>query len=171
MELAALGATLATAASAAAPYALAASTALTAGATVLQAREQSKAASFESEQLQIQSDQYKTAAAQDEANRRRELESNLETIQSIRSGRGVGLSSPGGRATLDAVTTAEERDIGIAKSNYLTQSDLSLRASGMAAEKAKTSLLAGYLGAAGTAASGVFKYGTMGNTSSRARIA
>jgi hypothetical protein len=167
MELAALGATIASAASAAAPYALVAGTGLTAASQIMQAREQSKAAAFESEQLKIQSDQYKTAAAQDEANRRRELESNLETIQAIRAGRGVGLSSPGGRATMEAVTEAEERDIGIAKSNYLTRADLSRRASELSAEKAKTSLLAGYLGAAGTAASGVFKYGTMGSYQTR----
>jgi hypothetical protein len=159
MELAALGATIASAASAAAPYALAAGTALTATSQVLQGREQSKAAQFEAEQLRIQEQQFRTQAAQEEARRREQLTENLETIQAIRSGRGVGLTSPGGTAQLADVTSDEERDIAIAKSNLLTRADLSRRMGILSEKRASTSLLAGYLGAAGTVAGGISKYG------------
>lgn len=162
-ELAAIGVTMASAATAAAPYALAAGTALTATSQIIQSREQSKAAAFEADQLRTQEQQYRIAAAQDEARRRDELTSNLETIQAIRSGRGVGQASPTGTAILDSITADEERDIGISKLNYLQRADMSRRLAGMSEGRARTSLLAGYLGAGATAADSLFRYGAYGS--------
>lgn len=129
--------------------------ALSATSNVMRGREESRAAQFEQEQLQIREQTTKTAAMQDEAARRRELTSNLETIQAIRSGRGVAAGSPTGTAILDSTIANEERDIGIMKSNAGTAADLARRGGIMAGERAKTSLLAGYLGAGSDILSGV----------------
>jgi type II secretory pathway pseudopilin PulG len=128
-----------------------------AGATIMQGKAQSEAALFEQQQLQIQEQQQRTAAQQAEARRREELTANLETIQSIRSGRGVGLNSPTGMAILSDTSADAQRDILTERSNYLTAADLSSRAATMAGRKAQTSLLAGYLGGASDLASGFGK--------------
>ena len=158
-ELALVIPAIVSAASAAAPYALAASTALSAGSQIMMGREQSKAAAFEAEQLRTQEQNYRTAAAQDEAARRTELTNNLETIEAIRAGRGVGSASPTGQVIEQNVTAAEERDIGIAKLNYLQRADLARRAAILSEGRAKTSLLASYLGAGATVGEGVYRYG------------
>jgi hypothetical protein len=111
-------------------------------------QEASHAAEFEQQQLQIQAQTQKTAADQAEARRRDELTSNLETIQAIRAGRGVGAGAPGETALLTSVIDKQERDIGIERFNYLQKADLSQRAALLAGRKAQTSLLAGDLAAA-----------------------
>lgn len=120
---------------------------------IMQGNAQSQAAQFEQQQLKVQEQQTRTAAEQAEARRREELTANLETIQSIRAGRGVGTNSPTGMAILTDTTHDAERDIVSERSNYLTKADLSSRAAEMAGRKAQTSLLAGYLGAASTVGS------------------
>lgn len=117
-------------------------------------REQAAAARFEAGQLEerqrelaaAEADQ-RTAADQAEARRLEELTSNLETIQAIRAGRGVGMSSPTGQAILASTAEDERRDIGIEKSNYLREADSTRRAgwqagqeAGMARRKGKYSL-------------------------------
>lgn len=155
--------------------ALIASTALTAGSQVMAGQERSRAAAFEQqqllgqqEQLRVQAENTRIAADQAEARRREGLVSNIESIQSIRAGRGVGSASPTGMAILDSIITNAERDIGTERYNYLTKADQSRMeaentglAASMAGRKSKTSLMAGYLDAAGTVASGAFKYGSM----------
>jgi hypothetical protein len=74
--------------------------------------EAKRSADFEAQQLDKQSKAFQTQAAQDEANRRNDLESSLETIQSMRSGRGVGLDSPTGQAILTSTTDRAERHHG-----------------------------------------------------------
>jgi hypothetical protein len=118
-------------------------------------QEASRSAEFEQQQLQIQAQESHTAADQAEARRRDELTSNLETIQAIRAGRGVGAGAPGETALLTSVIDKQERDIGIERFNYLQKADLSQRAALLAGRKAQTSLLAGDL----TAASDIFGAG------------
>lgn len=131
-------------------------TAASAGSQIMQGREQAKAAAFESDQMKIQAEATRTAAAQDETNRRNELTSSLETIEAIRAGRGLSGDSPGGMAILEGVTNRAERDIGISKGNYAMKADLLDRQSQLASSKGSMSLLSGYLGAAGTVGSAVF---------------
>jgi hypothetical protein len=130
-------------------------TAASAGGQIMQGREQAKAAAFEQDQLRIQAEATRTAAAQDETNRRNELTSSLETIEAIRAGRGLS-DSPGGMAILEGVTNRAERDIGISQGNYAMRAGLLDRQAAMSASKGSMSLLSGYLGAAGTVGSAAF---------------
>lgn len=153
--------------------ALIGSTALSATGSVIAGHEKAAAAEFESQQLRGQQAQYKAqaentmiAADQAEARRRDELTSSMETIQSIRAGRGVGSASPTGMAILDSLIGQATSDITTERFNYLSKADQSRRAgenaglaSQMAARKARTSLLAGYFGAGETIFSGVAKAG------------
>jgi hypothetical protein len=154
--------------------ALIASTALTAGSQIMAGQEKSYAAKFEQQQLLGQQDQLKAqadntriAADQAEARRREGLVSSIESIQSIRAGRNVGSASPTGMAILDSLIGNTERDIGTERFNLLSKADQSRMAADnaglaatMAGRKARTSLMAGYLDAAGTVAGAGFKYAT-----------
>lgn len=134
-----------------------AGTALQGVGSVMAGREQSAAAQFEKQQLDIQSKTAMIAADQAEAKRREELTSNIETIQAIRAGRGVGSNSPTGQAILSSAIDTQEADIATERFNYLQKSDLSRRAADMAGRKARTSLLAGYIGAGADILGGVGK--------------
>jgi hypothetical protein len=136
-------------------------TAASAGSQLMAAGQQSAAAEFESQQYAQQAQAAKTAAMQDETARRSELTSNLESIQAIRAGRGVGSSSPTAMAIFDSGISKSEDDIAASKANYAAKADLSQRASILSQAKSSTSLLAGTLGAVGTVASAGFKYGAM----------
>jgi hypothetical protein len=123
--------------------------------------EAARSAEFEKQQLEIQSQVAKTNADQAETSRRNELTSNLETIMAIRAGRGVGSGSPTGEAMYTSAIDSHERDIATERANYLTKADLSRRGADMAERKAKYSLLAGDLQAAGDVFSGVSKVGSI----------
>jgi hypothetical protein len=152
-----------------------AGTALTATSQVMQGQARSEAAAFEQQQLigqqkqlQAQAENTRIAADQAETARRERLVANIESIQSIRAGRGVGEASPSGMAFLDSITDNTERDIGTERFNYLSKADQSRMAAEnaglsatMAGRKAQTSLLAGYLDAGSTVASAGWKYATM----------
>jgi type II secretory pathway pseudopilin PulG len=143
-----------------ATIALIGGTAASAGSQMMAAGERSAAAQFESEQYAAQAQAQRTAAVQDEAARRRDLTSNLETIQAIRAGRGVGSGSPTAMAIYDNITDRSEDDIAASKANFAAKADLSRRAAILSERKSSTSLLAGALGAAGTVASAGFRYAT-----------
>jgi hypothetical protein len=140
--------------------ALVGGTAASAGSQLMAAGQQSAAAEFESQQYAQQAQAAKTAAMQDETARRSELTSNLESIQAIRAGRGVGSSSPTAMAIFDSGIAKSEDDIAASKANYAAKADLSQRASILSEKKASTSLLAGNLGAFSTVANAAFKYGS-----------
>jgi hypothetical protein len=150
---------------------LIASTALSAASSIAAGNEKSSAAALEQQQLLGQQQALdreaantKIAADQTEARRRNELVSNLETIQSLRAGRGVGSASPTGMAILNNFTNVSEGDISAERFSYLSKADqyrMGAINAGTAAEQAgrrsQTSLLAGYLGAGQAVASGIFK--------------
>lgn len=140
--------------------ALVGGTAASAGSQLVAGGEKAAAAEFEAQQYKQQAEAAKTAALQDETARRRDLTSNLETIQAIRSGRGVGSGSPTAMAIFDSTVSRSEDDIAASKANYAAKADLATRASYLSERKASSSLLAANLGAAGTVASAAFKYGT-----------
>ena len=125
------------------------------------AREQSRAAAFEAEQLKVQEQQLRTQAAQDEANRRQEFNDSIATIEAIRAGRGVGMNSPTGNIILTDLTEDAESDISISKTNTLTKADQARMTSDMARRKARMSLIAGGVGMATTIAGAGFKYATL----------
>lgn len=136
--------------------------AMQAGSQIMAGRETARAAAYEQQQLKAQEETYRIAAAQDETQRRDELNSSLETIQAIRAGRGVGAGSPTENAILTSATDDAESDILTSRLNYLTKADSSRTSAEMAGKKAKTSLLAGYLNAGSTLANTAFKLGTSG---------
>lgn len=125
-------------------------------------QEAKRSADFESAQLQKQSQAYQTQAAQDEANRRTDLESSLGTIQAIRAGRGVGLDSPTGQAIMTSTTDRAERDIDASKSNILGRASNAELAASETQRKGSASILAADIGSLTTIASGVAKIGTAG---------
>jgi hypothetical protein len=135
-------------------------TAASAGSQLVAGGEKAAAAEFESQQYKAQADAARTASLQDETARRRELTSNLETIQSIRAGRGVGSGSPTAMAIYESGISRSEDDIAASKANYAAKADLATRASYLSERKASSSLLAANLGAVSTVASSAFKYGT-----------
>lgn len=132
--------------------------------------------------LGLQSKQYRTQAAQQEAARREELTASLETLMALRASRGVGSASPTGRAITDALISDEISDIRTERANAESAALEGEIASGMsesrvalsrkqldlsrkhsrkqlklsaanARRKAKYSMMAGYVGA-GTAIAG-----------------
>lgn len=135
-------------------------TALSATGQVMSGQEKAAASDFEAAQYRVQEQRMRTAAAEDEAARRRELTSNLETIAAIRAGRGVGSASPTGMAIFDDILSRGEDEIGISRTNYLLKAEQGRQAALMSERRARSSLLAGYLGAAESVASAGFKYAT-----------
>jgi type II secretory pathway pseudopilin PulG len=144
-----------------AAIALIGGTAASAGSQLMAGGEKAAAAEFESQQYAQQAQAQRTASIQEEAQRRRDLTSNLETIAAIRAGRGVGASSPTAMAIFDSGISQSEDDIAASKANYAAKADLASRASILSQRKASTSLLAGTLGAASSIASGAFRYGAI----------
>lgn len=139
-------------------------TATQAAGSIMAGKEKADAAAFESQQYAIQRQQYETAAARDEAKRREELRSSIDTIMAIQAGRGVGGGSPTTNAILSDITESARSDILTSKTNLLTKADQSRMASDMAARRGRMALIAGDLGAVSAISSGVFKYnaGTKG---------
>lgn len=124
--------------------------------------EAKRSAEFEAQQYERRARQFETQAAQDETARRRELQSSLDTIEVIRSGRGLNLDSPTGRAIAESVREGAERDIGIAKGNIIGQAAQSELAAGETRRKGRYSMLAADVGSLTTLASGVGKLATAG---------
>lgn len=126
---------------------LAAGTAASVAGSMMAGREQSRAAAFEEQQYKAQAQQYRTAAAQDEAKRRTELAASLDTIMALRAGRGVGQASPTGTTILEDITAGAESDIQTSKANLLGKADQARIAGDMSAHKRRMALIAGDLGA------------------------
>jgi hypothetical protein len=116
------------------------------------AKEQSDALEFEARQQELQGKRIRSAAAADEAARRTDLESSLETIQAMRVGRGLDLDSPTGKAIMAGATDTAERNIMTSRGNYMisaAQSDLQAE---LSRRKARYTLLTGDASAKATGA-------------------
>lgn len=124
--------------------------------------EAKRSADFEAQQLERQSKAYQTQAAQDEANRRNDMESSLETIQVMRAGRGLSLDSPTGEAIQTSVTDRAERDITTSKANILGRASNAELAASQTRRKGDASLLAADIGSLTSIASGAAKIATAG---------
>jgi hypothetical protein len=114
-------------------------------ATLMAAQEQSHAQEFEAGQYDIQAKRIRSAAAADEAARRTDLASTLENIDVLRSGRGLSLDSPTGRAISQHVTSVGENNILTARTNYLLQAEQSSAQAELSRRKARMSLISGDL--------------------------
>ena len=125
-------------------------------------QEAKRSADFEAQQYDRQAKAYMTQAAQDEAARRRDLESSLETIQVMRAGRGLSLDSPTGRAIVEGVTSRAEDDIHTSKANIFSKLSNAELAAGQSRRRGDASLLAADIGSVATIASGVGKIATAG---------
>jgi hypothetical protein len=125
-------------------------------------QEAKRSADFEAKQLEQQSRAYQTQAAQDEAKRRGDLESSLETIQVMRAGRGLSLDSPTGQAILTGVTENAESDIATSKANIYGRASNAQLAASESRRKGDYSLLAADIGSVTTIASGFGKIATAG---------
>jgi hypothetical protein len=123
--------------------------------------------------LKIQERQYKTRAAQAETARREELTASLETLMAIRAGRGVGSTTPTASAITESLISDEVSAARTERLGYLTQADEARRArqisktqvrlsAANARAKAKSSLLAGYIGAGTAIAGSVYKVAKAG---------
>jgi hypothetical protein len=124
--------------------------------------EAKRSADLEAQQLERQAKAYTTAAAQDEAARRNDLQSSLETIQVMRSGRGVGLDSPTGQAIMSSTTERAEAGIGTSKANYFDRASNSELAASASRRKGDYSVLAADIGSLTTIASGAAKIASAG---------
>ena len=106
-------------------------------------------AEFEAAQFREEQENARVAAAQDEAQRRRQLSRTLSSITAIRAGRGVELFGGGtGEAIRRQVTTEAEEDITTSRLNFLNRSRRFGLAAGQAEAKGTGELLGGF----GTAA-------------------
>lgn len=131
-------------------------------------REAQRSAEFEAQQLDKQSKAYITQAAQDETARRRDLESSLETIDVMRSGRGLALDSPTGIAISKGVTERAEADIHTSKANIFGRVSNAELAASESRRKGSMSMLAADINSLTTLASGVGKIATAGRYPARA---
>lgn len=107
------------------------------------AKEEADALEFEARNQERQGQRIRAAAAADEAARRRDLESSLETIDVMRTGRGLDPDSPTGRAIRAGEIERADRNIATSRGNYLfnaAQSDLQAE---LSRRKARYTLLAG----------------------------
>lgn len=131
-------------------------TATQAVGTLMAAGEKKAAAEFEAKQYRIQEQQYRTAAARDEANRRADLNSQIGTIMAIRAGRGVGQGSPTGVAILEDLTQRSEGDIGTQKASLLSKADQARMAGDFSDRKARMAMVSGGISALGQLANAGF---------------
>ena len=134
--------------------AAAAGAAVTAVSAVEQGQENARAAKFEQQQRKRQEEQARTAALQAEADRRAQLNENVQTIQALRSGRGLGLFSPGGLRLIESEIDAEQSSILTERGNLLQTAESARLAGLEAGRRRRSSLMAGYLGAAGATIGG-----------------
>lgn len=140
---------------------LLAGTAVSGFGAIMTGREQARAAEYEQQQYAAQAQTERTAAAQVEARRREELVAALGTIQTIRAGRGVGMSSPTGMAILNSTASEQTRDALQERMNLLGKADQSRIASSMAGSKARYSMISGYVNAGSAALGNAYSYSTL----------
>lgn len=122
-----------------------AQTAMSVIGSVQEGRQAVADAKFEQRQYEDAARDELIASAQEEAQRRRELNDTLATIDAMRAGRGLSQQSPTARALRKSATDNAMTDIGIGKTNRLIAADTNRRlgAYGVSQAKSKRSLLMG----------------------------
>lgn len=132
-----------------------AGTALKATGDQMAGQERSRAAAYEQQQMEANAQLTRTAALEDEARRRDDLNSSIGTILAIQAGRGVGLNSPTTKAIIGDVQERGEDAIHTSKLNLLSKADAYKTGAEMAGKKAKYSLIAGDLATGADIFSGI----------------
>lgn len=132
---------------AAAIAAAVASTAVGVYSSVKQGEAQSAAFKAQQEQQRQRSEQLQTKAMQDEAARREELVSSLNTAAAIRAGRGLSQSSPTALVIRDDITDSAMDDMRINRLNILNGADSARQQAEQFGSAASTALTTGYLSA------------------------
>jgi hypothetical protein len=116
----------------------AASSVVAGGASIAQGQARADAAEAraeaEAQQREIQAENAQIAAAQEEAQRRRELNDTLDTIQAVRASRGLQSTSPTGQNLVRRNVRQGERNIATARFNRMQQASRAR----MAADAART---------------------------------
>lgn len=132
--------------------------------TVMQARGQVQqgiaardVAQMEAEQYDAQADMARSAALQDEAQRRSELQRVLAAQAAIRAARGLDLQSASGTALRKATIREAEGDIVTARANYLARTRNFGLGSKAARRRGDAALTGATYGAMGTALGGIGK--------------
>lgn len=106
-------------------------------------------AKFQKQQMETAAADELLASTQEEAQRRKELNDTLSTIDAMRAASGLSLRSPTGRTIQKTNIANASNDIGIAKTNRMIRADQYQRqgAYGVSAAKAKrTSTIIGGVG-------------------------
>ena len=111
-----------------------------------QAQDQVDQAAYTRRQAEGAAQDEMIASAQEEAARRRELNSTLSTIDAIRASRGLSLSSPGAKAYAKNVGNIASDNIRIGKLNRLTRAGAYNSQAAFAARQGKSAARAGQIG-------------------------
>lgn len=146
-------ASAASAAATAAPYMAIASAGMSVASGIQQSSAANAQAKFQKQQMDTAARDELLAGTQEEVIRRRELNDTLSTINAMRAGNGLSLSSPTARTIERTNIDNAGRDIGIAKTNAAARSS-SYRLQGQAAKiKGNTDSISALMGGFGNSMS------------------
>lgn len=121
---------------------------------------QSRQYEAEANAAEAQEDTARAAAAQDEAQRRRQMMQTIASQDALRAARGSSLTSGTALSIYDDTVSQSEQDIRTSKLNLLSQADQYRMTARARRASAQDAVIGGYLSAAGSAASlGVRAYG------------
>lgn len=129
--------------------ALLAGTAASTGAGILGARSEAQATAFRSGEAAVAARQGKIAANETDAALRRELDTVIGNIRSIRASAGIDPNSPTTRAILAEETKVSDRERRIRVGNIMAQVGSDERAAKTLARSSRDQWLYGTLGAVG----------------------
>ncbi len=124
--------------------------------SILAGRQQARERDFEAQQLEIQRTRLETAADIEEAERRDDLASTIQSIEAVRGARGLG-ASPTGFAALRQIRGDAQRDIRTARMNRLIGAESAGRAASERRRAGRSQQLAGFLGAGTALGVGAFR--------------
>ena len=123
---------------------------LSAGAQIMSGRATARGYANEAAQADVQAKGVDLQALQTSERQRENLRAAVASIEANRAAKGLSLDSPSGIAIEKEIRRQAVRDEGVDRLGFMNQSD-ALRRSARAKRKgAKNSIMASYLGAAGT---------------------
>lgn len=128
------------------PFIAIASTVASAGLGIVGAVRQSRAASYEREQLETEAKAIELAAQQDENARRENLRRVLASQEAIRAGAGLQLETGTSRAIANRSVDATEDDIITSRFNFMRRAQRTRAAAFGAGQRGTNALFAGGAG-------------------------
>lgn len=136
-----------------------------AGAKVFAGEAQAEGDTYEAQQSANAAEIGLTAAAQTSTYMNQDLTRQIQTIQAIRASANVESDSPTGEAIANNVYARGQQQIGVKVGNILDQVSADQAAASFYASSAQNAIIGGYLGAAGSVATGLAGGFTSLNTS------